>query len=268
MIASNRGQLVLGEQKIDKSAQGRIENSSRCILVLPETASENPRQPVNGLAELRELHILVSHQAVCRRLCKLAFTRNDASIYLFAYARHGNYFYGGRSLLERQAQDTFDFTQQSESKDIPKLSIHQSGSVHAKVGKVPVDPLRISPLATLRGQHIATVCADSFGGLPPFKPGRNSGATIYHIIPVEKGVDSGRLAIYINGIEPQFVSKRCRLIIQLRRPCIRRCLHVGLAPIAQFPLGTNDKPGVTVIAGWDPTRPINSTQDYLYIRGA
>src|SRR6266487_3062499 len=70
-----------------------------------ETPNETPRQPVNGLSELRELHILVSHQGVCRRLCKLAFSRTDASIYLFAYARHGNYFCGGRSLLERQAQD-------------------------------------------------------------------------------------------------------------------------------------------------------------------
>jgi hypothetical protein len=224
---------------------------------------------VTGLAELRELQILVSHQGVSRRLCKLAFSRRDASIYLFAFAQHGNYFYGGRSLSERQAQDTFDFIQQLESKDVPKLSIHESGQVRVRVGAVRVRPLQIPPLTTLRGQHIATVCADSFSGLPPFNGNvRNPGATIHHVIAVEKGVDSGRLAIYINGIEPQFVSKRCRLIIQLKRPRIRGCLHVGLAPIAQFPLGTNDKAGVTVIAGWDPTRGIDSTQDYLYIRGA
>jgi hypothetical protein len=224
---------------------------------------------VAGMAELRELQILVSYQGACRRLCKLAFSRTDASIYLFAYAQHGNYFYGGRSLLERQVEDTFDFTRQLTSKDVPKLSIHESGRVHAEVRTVSIKPLKNPSLASLRGQHIATVCADSFSGLPPFNGNvRNSGATIHHVIAVEKGVDSGRLAIYVNGIEPQFVSTRCRVIIPLKRPSIRGCLHVGLAPIAQFPLGANDKAGVTVIAGWDPTRPITSTQDYLYIRGA
>jgi hypothetical protein len=220
------------------------------------------------LAKQGELQILISYKGAPRRLCKLAFSNSDASIYLFAFAQHGKYFYGGRSLIEKQIQDTFDYTKQLESNAVPKLSIHQSGRVHAKVEGKSIKPLWIPPLTALRGQHVATVCAESFTELPLFERDIQDSAREICFINFDKGAESGRLAIYINGTESRFVSKRCRLGISLQPPRTLVPLHIGLAPIAQSPLGTDEKAGVTVIAGWDPTRPMNAAQDYLYIRGA
>ncbi|HEX3035209.1 MAG TPA: hypothetical protein VHT73_08755 [Thermodesulfobacteriota bacterium] len=220
------------------------------------------------MANIREIRILIDYRSGLRILCKLAFTKADASLYLFPYAIHGTYYYGGRLLPEKQIQDTFDFTADLNARHTPKLSIHEKGQVHIIADGVRAGPLFIPPLVTLKGQHIATVCPDVFSILPVLqrKP-KFTGAEIDHIIPVEDGIDSGRLAVYIAGDKPSFEAPNCRLVVTLKRPTIPEPLYIGIKPIGQKLIGVDVQSGVTIIAGWDPTKSSQGTNDYLYIRG-
>jgi len=72
-------------------------------------------------------------------------------------------------MAEHQVVDTFDFTDQQATDRMPKLSIHESGRVHIRVGDTTVGPVYTPQLATLRGEHIAAVATDVFEGLPVFQ---------------------------------------------------------------------------------------------------
>lgn len=120
------------------------------------------------MSQFSEVRILVDYGGQLHSLCKLGFVGND-SIYLFPYALCSKYFYGGRSMAEHQVVDTFDFTDQQATDRMPKLSIHESGRVHIRVGDTTVGPVYTPQLATLRGEHIAAVATDVFEGLPVFQ---------------------------------------------------------------------------------------------------
>ena len=220
------------------------------------------------MTSVRELRILIKHRGMLRQVCKFAFSRSDASLYLFPYAAQGRYYYGSRSLGEKQAQDTFDFTAGFVEDKVPKLSIHETGQVHIFAGKERAGPLQIPPLETLRGQHVATVVPDAFVALKPFLGvPRESGPELDHVIPADDLVETGRLAIYVNGAAPAFDAANCRLTLSLRRPTLARPLNVGIKAIPQAPLDADTFEGVTVIAGWDPTLPKDAALDFLYVRG-
>jgi hypothetical protein len=104
---------------------------------------------------IRELRVLVQHKGTMLRLCKLMFTSGDASIYLVPYASAGHYFLGGHEFAEQERQATFDFTKQlsSKLKQLPKLSLHETGQVHVQVGRDRAGPLRDT--TTLRAPRSA-----------------------------------------------------------------------------------------------------------------
>ena len=215
---------------------------------------------------LRELRLVIRHRGQLKRLCKFVFTKNDASIYLVPYAATGRYCYGSRFLPEGRVEETFNFREQLTADTIPKLSLHERGQVHAYVGAHKAGPLTVPALSTLSGQHVASVSADAFAGLPRLESTpRGHGARRDLLIPVDDGVESGRIAICVNGAEPVFAVES-HLYFTLTRPHLQRPVYVGLAPLGQRPLGETGGRGVTVIAGWDPIRPAGDT-DFLYIRG-
>lgn len=218
---------------------------------------------------LREIRLLVQQDDLIWKVCKLAFSNTDASIYIFPYARAGYYYYGSQSIPEMQIQHTFNFVEHGVSSDsIPKLSIHESGQVHVIMANGKAGPLSIPPLTSLRGQHIATVSIDSFQELPEFNGQlRQAGATRDLLIPAEAEAQSGRLAFYLNGQERSFDAPECGIVVTLRRPTLLRPLHLGIAPKAQEVLGAENQQGVTVISGWDPNRTNSQDMDYLYVRG-
>ena len=219
-------------------------------------------------SDVRELRILVEHRQKLYRLCKLAFAKSDSSIYIFPYAREGKFFYGSRSMPERQFKDTFPFKEQLTSDEVPKISIHESGQVHVISSGVRAGPLQIPPLSSLRGQHIASVVADQFSVLAEFtgKP-RPTGSRIDHVIPAEDTTESGRLAFYLAGDRPAFEAPNCRLVFTLRRITLREPIYLGIKPIAQDPMGAPKGIGVTAIAGWDLTGEYQEGADYLFVRG-
>ena len=218
--------------------------------------------------QVRQLRILIGHRQRLLRLCSIAFTDKDASIYLFPYAPNNRFYVGGRSMPQAEFTDTFTFTDDLLSDTTPKLSIHQSGQVHILAGDTRIGPLRIPPLSTLRGQHIASVTVDAFSVLSEFtSTPKAKGKDQDHVIPAEDNAASGRIALYLAGDRPAFQAQECPIVITLKRPSLPSPLYLGIKPIGQPVLGEPDPQGITVLAGWDPTGQIQRGADYLYVRG-
>lgn len=219
---------------------------------------------------VREVRILVQYGMNVLKICKIALGQKDASLYLFPYARQGKYFCGLRSMAGGQTRDSFDFTTDIEEESVPKLSIHESGQVHIYAGKKRVGPLKIPTLRSFRGEHIASVALDTFDALPLFpEEPRSDGPERDITLGIEPEVDSGRIAIFVNGYEARFLgTPPPPITLALQRPSGNSPLYVGLKVLGQQPLGRDEvNSGTTVIAGWDPQRPVTESVEYLYVRG-
>jgi hypothetical protein len=219
---------------------------------------------------VREARILVGYRESAYRLCKLAWSKTDASFYIFPYATAGLYSLGRHSVPNDSAEATVPFDQQETSTMTPKLSIHESGQVHIKVGgSLRVGPLQTVALADLRGDHVATVTCSRFESLPRHTgPIRSTGSEADLVIPSDAGVESGRLAIYVNGASPSFPVP-VRFILVFQRPTLSQTLFVGVAPISQRQLSEEpEAPGAVLIAGWNPRADDpSSAADFLFIVG-
>jgi hypothetical protein len=214
---------------------------------------------------INEFQVVVHVGIVARRVCKFAFCKSDASIYLIPYAAGGEYFFGGERLPERKASRSFSFTEQLSTTTAPKVSIHQSGQVHIRVGREQAGPLTIPPLGKLQGEHVATICVDRFDNLSPLnRAPKKSGKTVDVVMNVPDDVHSGRFPLYLNGTTPKFKSSKIQLVVRLLRPSLAAPLYLGIAPLGQEPVAdSRGKQGVTVISGWNPASPT----DFLYLRG-
>jgi hypothetical protein len=210
---------------------------------------------LDGTSELiREVRILADQGGDLRSLCKIALSQSDGSLYLFPYSAGGSFHFGRSSIPADEGQATIPFDDQETSPRTPKLSIHETGQVH------------IPPLSALRGQHVASVTCVRFSALALFdrapKPG---GPERDLIIPVEEGVESGRLALYVNGEAPAFPGKDA-ITFALRRPTLERPLYLRLTPYSQPPLGDEGGATVIVTAGWNPQgTPVWELFDYMFI---
>lgn len=238
------------------------ERESWFVAALSDVERTSPTQ-------LEGVRILVEYQGRLLRVCKFMFWKTDFSLYLIPYASNGRYFFGARAVPEQEVEHTFDFTEQLASDArIPKLSIHDTGQVHIKTDRDLAGPLQIPELSSLRGEHVASLSVDHFDALSGFvgHPQMSSKEVDYVIRGGDK-VESGRLAVYMNGEEATFDNERCPIVFTLSRQGRPKLLHIGVAPIAQVPLGAKGDRGVTVIAGWVPNTPPNEPSDFLYLRG-
>lgn len=222
----------------------------------------------NTVGDFRELRLLVDLGNDLRKIAKVAFSKSDASLYLFPYAPNGKYFFGGRHMEEVEFEDKIRFADDLYSENVPKLSIHETGEVHIKAKGAKAGPVSISPLAKWRGQHIATIGADNFQGLSPFTGSPSSrGPEIDHVIPVDEIVENGRFVFYLAGDRPAFEEPNCRLFVTLKRPNLPNPIYLGIQPKGQPPLSGPALSGVTAIAGWDAYPQEGQGVSYLYIRG-
>lgn len=229
------------------------------------------RRTADAAPNLREVRLLVRQNGQLRRICKVTFTKSDASIYLIPYAPAGKYFFGTNQLEEQQAQATFSFKSQlsSEGAKLPHLSLHESGRVHAYVGEEQAGPLMIPPLESWRGEHIATVTVDRFDTLGPYeKVAKQTGPEQDLVFGIEEPLESGRLALYLNGDGERFVAE-CSMWFTLRRPTLERPIHLGIRPWPQSPMGESiERGGVTAVAGWDPAAGVTGGPlPFIYVRG-
>jgi hypothetical protein len=220
------------------------------------------KQLATGISEFQ---IVVRVKQDLRKVCKFVFSKSDASVYLIPYAAGGSYYFGGASIPEQKASCTFDFKQQESSDKAPKVSIHESGQVHVRIGRQKAGPLTISHLSQMAGEHVASVSVDSFEALPLLgEHPKTTGSSIDQIVGVPDAVASGRFAIYMNGASPTFKVRQADLMIRVTRPSLATPLYVGIAVLGQDPIASPEcRHGVTIICGWNGSNPT----DFLYLRG-
>jgi len=220
------------------------------------------------MPSVRELRILLEHRGVLRGLCKLAFSNRDASLYLFPYAVHGKYYFGGRSMPDTIFEDKLDYSKGIFAGTTPKLSIHETGRVHIQASKARAGPLQVPPLSEWRGQHAATICPDSIESLPkhPVSP-KYTGQTVDRVISVAAQLESVRLAVYIAGDRPSFATPNCPVVITLKRRTLQTPVYVALKAIPQSEIGLDLQSGTTILAGWNPLNEREDGLEYVYIRG-
>ena len=226
-----------------------------------------PSQTPKG-QNLREIRLLVRYRGTLRRVCKLVFSKQDASMYLLPYGTIGRYFYGGQTIMEEEINHTFNFKEQFQGDKIPKLSIHESGQVHVSIEREKkAGPLQTVPLPELRGEHIASVSIDALEKLPMHEEEpKTIGTEQDVVINVDDEAQSGRFKILVNAASVPIFEDRCALIVHMQRPYLETPIHICFVPIRQDPLGPEGKGGVTVIAGWNPRKGAMETLDLLYIR--
>jgi hypothetical protein len=268
---------VRGSTGLRASLRQSLQGDSRWLKLLEDLeADQSDRQVVAEVLEelettsptnLREVRILAERGGRLLRLCKFSFTKRDFSLYVVPYAPNGRYFFGSDSMAEHEVERTLDFTAQLTSEETPHVSIHDRGQVHVRTPQVLAGPLQAAPLASLSGQHVLSISADSFDGLSSYEGApKTRGSEIDLVIPVDPELQSGRLAVYVNGEKPTFDHPgSAPPMFTLTRQ--GRDLYVAVVPIGQKPLGQEDRRGITVIAGWDPRARVEDQVHFLFVRG-
>lgn len=216
---------------------------------------------------VRSVRILVEQGATIRRLCRLAWAADDASLYILPYGVEGRFHFGQASVPASEASSTVPFNDQETSASMPKLSLHESGQVHIKAGSAMVGPMYIPPLADLRGQHVATATCSRFEALPLFEgEPKTTGSVIDLAVPASDALESGRCVIYINGQEPVFAGA-AQMQARFVRPSLDQPLYVGFLTVGQAALNDGpDSDSVIVTAGWNPgVTDVSAPMDYMFI---
>jgi hypothetical protein len=95
---------------------------------------------------------------------KLSVTARDASMYLFPYAKARRFFVGGSSFADQQVEAKIKTVDGATSQSEPKLSIHESGQIHVDIPTGRIGPESTLPRQEFRGEHLATVVANSMEG--------------------------------------------------------------------------------------------------------
>lgn len=165
-------------------------------------------------------------------------------------------------------KDRFDYHDQLDGEETPKVSIHQSGQIHIHLGKDRTKELYIPQLNTMQDEHIASITAVSFSKLPVFnREPKLTGIKRDFIISGDPEIESGRLVIYVNGHDNSFSQKGT--ILTIERKTLHSSLFFCISAVPQPPLDEppsekdGSQPGVIVITGWDP-RKMNNDQETEY----
>jgi hypothetical protein len=220
------------------------------------------------MPSVRKLRILLEYKNSLRKVCKIFFSLQDASLYLTPYSFANEYYYGETKIPEGEEKLTFEVTEGLHSQSIPKLSIHYSGQIHVQGDGGLAGPIHISPLNRLSGQHIATVLADLFEAFPIHHNTLKSQGSEIDLVVNTEGVESGRLIFYVNAYKDEFPIN-CMVRVKLERPQLLKPLFVGIAILGQPRLSPeSNKIGTnTIIAGWNPIEIDTADESFLYIRG-
>jgi hypothetical protein len=219
------------------------------------------------MSKIKTIRFLIRHRGVVRALAKLALGQKDASIYLFPYGQGGKYYYGSQTMRENEISRTFCYADQFDVESMPKLSIHQSGCVHIQCDKEnKAGPIYTMALDKWRGEHVASITADSLGSMPLYmEKVKTTGSEIDRVLNCDDRMESIRFRLYCNGESQKFVFP-CSMVIVLHRTGMKYPLNIGVAPLPQEPLGDGWFGGMSVLAGWNPHGNSNEEKQFLYIR--
>ena len=146
--------------------------------------------------------------------------------------------------------------------------MHWSGSVHIHAADSPkAGPIKIPPLAELRGEHIAGVQFDHIERIPVFTRRTTTvGQKIDVAFGVPDDVSAGRLLIHANGEKNWFLTSHVHFAQRVVRDD-GELVWFGFSAAANDPMGDGTSGGVTVLAGFDARKGDDEDQAFLFLRG-
>jgi len=204
------------------------------------------------VANVKECRFVVDVDGDLRKVCRIVFPKNDASLYLIPYGRNNRYWWGEGRFAAGQQRATFKNRNEAPANAIPKLSIHESGQVHVKTvstGDYEAGPLHTGPLWKFRGEHLASISIDSLQSLPLAGKKKAKPKSPDFCLRASDVGHSRRFALYANGKAPDFaVPTKAR--VTMNRAGLPAPLHIGIEVYSQEWLAAPDDAGVTIIAGW------------------
>jgi hypothetical protein len=233
------------------------------------------------MSVLRKLRLhLEQRDGTLRNAAQIFFTGSDASLYLVPYAPGGEYFYGQSVIPAGQAEFEINFREQVASIVRPKLSVHESGSVHVYASGSPkAGPVFVRPLPEARGEHIATVSWDRIDRLPiNARQTRIEGPQRDYAFGVPDDVEGGALLLYANGERNLFLTEYVHFAVQVERGDLAP-VFFGVTAVAREAMGATeveaddaeaDDPaggGVSILAGFDARQSADDEATLLYVRG-
>jgi hypothetical protein len=167
------------------------------------------------LTAFRRYRFLIRDAAELRSFVEINFSPRDSSVYIKPQAANETYWLGMESFPPGVEELEIDWTKGTSVDEVPHLSLHESGRLHARSEDKSVEagPIQIGPLRDLRGQHVASISIDEVH--PSDKQTEEAPEDV--VVPLDSGAASGRVSIYINGLKEEFVDP-CQVRVQLRRP--------------------------------------------------
>jgi hypothetical protein len=130
-----------------------------------------------------------------KKICKLFFTSKDTSLYVHFYSKSEIYYYGLAHFPAGVAKLDIKFTNGRKVNRAPKLSYHESGQVHFKLGEhsESLEMVRATPLGQLNDRHIITI---HLFGLEVFEQCDAKKEKTYCVIQLQEELSNHKLTIY------------------------------------------------------------------------
>jgi hypothetical protein len=181
-----------------------------------------------------------------KKICKLFFPSKDTSLYIHFYSNTKNYYYGLAHLPAGVNKVDINFKNGRKVGKAPKLSYHESGQVHFKLGedKESIEMVKATPLAQLNDKHIITIHVSDLEAFDDCDVNKKKN---YCVIELQEDLPDHKLTIYgstkdiSNKYPAGFVLGRDRLSIFFG------LLHSN--PDQPF----ENPNGFYAISGWDQT---------------
>ncbi len=221
------------------------------------------------MPNIRDCRLLIEVDAGFKKVCRLVFSKSDASLYLIPYGNEGTYLWGQGTFSKGSTKATFSHSDARGTQERLKLSIHGTGQVHVKSLKdqdYKAGPLRTRPLWDYRGQHLASISIDSLESLPDAGKIKGKPRSPELLLKASDIDYSRRFVLYANGEEPVFTVP-VKSTVSMYRAGLPSPLHIGITTYKQDPLASDEKGGVIIICGWDPhEEDLMSEEEILWVR--
>lgn len=215
--------------------------------------------PVEGV------RILVDQQGGLRKLLRIAWSDADASIFLIPYVPGRGIVYGGiASTPDPGTPHTFSFDGQLCG-DWGKVSLHQSGRVHATVRSagelIRSPPITALPLDHLADGQVATVSCFNPEGLPEVLDAQGPPDTDLVLTSNDVDWTATQIPIFVTSDPNRFEDHHFRLCF--RRATLKSPLYVTLRPRSESHPPENREGGISILA-WGLAGPTSSS-DLVFV---
>lgn len=213
---------------------------------------------------ISSIRIVARRRNRLHKVAKVRWSNTDASIYIWPYGPEGGRGYVGlHDAIPPAGSFTFDFASQGAGMN-PKLSLHQSGQVHAICAEYSTRPIFSAPLFSPAGGHIASIVCHNPEKLPDLTAQPKGLPRADVVLEMPLRFSAMHVVLFANIVESRL--PKCPIQLRLVRSSMPMPLHIGI----QF-RGDNvasDGSGVGVLGGWGPdASPVESVPLVYAITG-